>query len=209
MIQWNSVRSVKPFSSNWLKDNWQVLEGSIGICQGKNGISFIIWLFFNYLIHVSSMFCHMILWNEKMSNVWQNLVCSHTFLFLMLSLCIHPNCIEKAYIVLFTMWCWTFCNYSHQVNSKFPTWQSYWDVQWKGYISFVLCLLLILIHLIYSLSIKFCHINSWDIIMGKMRKMSNVWQNLYSHTCPYPMLASCIHTVFPPVFCLFYSVRKN
>lgn len=79
----------------------------------KNGISFIIWLFFHYLIHVWSMFCHMILWNtckwqnEKMSNVWQNLVCSHTFLFLMLALCIHPNCIEKAYIVLFTMWCWT------------------------------------------------------------------------------------------------------
>lgn len=168
-----------------------------------------------YMFHQCSViwYCEILTckWqNEKMSNVWQNLVCSHTFLFLMLALCIHPNCIEKAYIVLFTMWCWTFCNYSHQVNSKFPTWQSYWDVQWKGYISFVLCLLLILIHLIYSLSIKFCHINSWDIIMGKMRKMSIVWQNLYSHTCPSPMPASCIPTgFFLGFFCLFYSVRKN
>lgn len=181
----------------------------------KNGISFIIWLFFHYLIHVWSMFCHMILWNtckwqnEKMSNVWQNLVCSHTFLFLMLALCILPNCNEKAYIVLFTMWCWTFCIYSHQVNSNFPTWQSYWDVQWKGYISFVLCLLLILIHLIYILSIKFCHINSWDIIMGKMRKMSIVWQNLYSHTCQSPMPASCIPTGFFPVLFVFSTALEK
>lgn len=173
----------------------------------KNGISFIIWLFFHYLIHVWSMFCHMILWNtckwqnEKMSNVWQNLVCSHTFLFLMLALCILPNCNEKAYIVLFTMWCWTFCIYSHQVNSNFPTWQSYWDVQWKGYISFVLCLLLILIHLIYILSIFYqLSFVSWDIIMGKMRKMSIVWQNL-NHTLVHPQ---CLHHVFPRVFSCFF-----